>query len=257
MGFNSSGIVKMGYDKVYWDKKEVVDNYNYSSKSDRDKEVFENRYFLKQTLPYITEYDSVLDVGCACGGFCGVLSKYFKRVDYWGIDISSSMIQEAILNYPLGIFRVGDVCRIPYKNSFDKVLCNDVLIHVGDWRKGLKELIRVSHDKLIIGARFKLEEKTIVNLSTSYELLENGERAYYNIFNIREFVSEIRKITQADILLNGYYMPLDKSVYYPYDRWCISGVMVLDFLNLNNRLSLNIRSKARAKLRILKRKFLG
>ena len=45
----------------------------------------------------------------------------------------------------------ADAQKIPFKsNSFDFVLCSEVLEHVPDWEEALKELKRISRKKIMI-----------------------------------------------------------------------------------------------------------
>ncbi|MFH8093007.1 MAG: class I SAM-dependent methyltransferase [Candidatus Aenigmatarchaeota archaeon] len=85
----------------------------------------------------------VLDVGCGSGRFIRLLSSLVKEIH--GIDISEEALKIAknmkIKNASL---KKGSALKIPYGNNFfDKVICIDVIEHIRDDEKVLKEIKRV------------------------------------------------------------------------------------------------------------------
>lgn len=43
---------------------------------------------------------NILEIGCACGDFLGILNKDFPHHEFTGLDINKSLIEEASLRYP-------------------------------------------------------------------------------------------------------------------------------------------------------------
>jgi len=69
----------------------------------------------------VKEGEVVLDLGCGYGRVAVPLSEY---TDVYGLDISPKMIQAARQANSKAQFEVGDMCALPYPDSFfDKVLC--------------------------------------------------------------------------------------------------------------------------------------
>lgn len=70
---------------------------------------------------------SLLDVGCGYGG----LLKYAKEnqiaIEYTGIDVVESMIDNARSNHPDAVFLLGDVLEVEFGGLFDYVVCNGIL----------------------------------------------------------------------------------------------------------------------------------
>ncbi len=87
--------------------------------------------------------DSLLNIGCSDGIFERRLQKKFKRLV--GMDINPADIGAAKMNAPKNAeFTVADAQNLPFKNSeFDVALCSEVLEHVGDDLRALKEMHRV------------------------------------------------------------------------------------------------------------------
>lgn len=85
--------------------------------------------------------EKVLDVGCGLGYFLLLLAE--KGVECHGIDISQDSIQYVHDHITKNV-KTGSCFAIPYPdNTFDKVLFCEVIEHVEDDTKALKEIRRV------------------------------------------------------------------------------------------------------------------
>ncbi len=95
--------------------------------------------------------DSILDVGCGEGFTLNRLreQKIGKKLE--GIEYLKTAIELGKKMYPDIKIKQGNIYNLPYAdNSFDLVLCTEVLEHLEDPEKGLKELVRVAKKYLII-----------------------------------------------------------------------------------------------------------
>jgi len=80
----------------------------------------------------------VLDVGCAYGFFIRHLAPQF---DCYGMDVSSHAIEEAERIVRSGSVRVGDVSvEIPFDLEFDAITAFDVIEHVSDYGKAMRNI---------------------------------------------------------------------------------------------------------------------
>lgn len=100
---------------------------------------------LKTVLSLIETYPtSVLDVGCASGWFLSEIAKRYPKARYVGIDKYKKAINYGEKRYkPLKLLH-SDAHRLPFReNSFDLVICTEVLEHVTNPRQVLREIKRV------------------------------------------------------------------------------------------------------------------
>ncbi|MDO8658000.1 MAG: class I SAM-dependent methyltransferase [Candidatus Levybacteria bacterium] len=100
---------------------------------------------LKEVKMKITSApENMLDVGCASGWLLHQLSKEFPRTKCYGIDIYKKAIDYGKGIYPSIKFKASDAHKIPYENNtFDLVICTEVLEHTEDPKMVLFEIKRV------------------------------------------------------------------------------------------------------------------
>jgi len=113
-----------------------------------EKNIFQ-RFWHSNKLKAVVEFTPnspkrILDVGCASGWFVSELSKRFAKARCYGIDIYDKGIKFAERTYPKIEFKVADAHKIPYKkNTFDLVVCTEVLEHLDDPKSAILEIKRV------------------------------------------------------------------------------------------------------------------
>jgi 2-polyprenyl-3-methyl-5-hydroxy-6-metoxy-1,4-benzoquinol methylase len=92
-----------------------------------------------------TGAERILDAGCGEGFVVSYLLQGDDRLAITGIDCSPQAIEMARQMVPGVLFDVGDLREMPYGgDSFDLVMCLEVLEHLPDPHRGLRELRRVT-----------------------------------------------------------------------------------------------------------------
>lgn len=87
---------------------------------------------------------TILDVGCASGWFVYQISKQFPEASCYGVDIYKNGIIYGRKKYPRLKLKMGNAEKLFYKsNFFDVVICTEVLEHVENPEKVLREIKRV------------------------------------------------------------------------------------------------------------------
>src|ERR1035437_3886429 len=95
--------------------------------------------------------DSILDVGCGEGFTLNRLKEKGIGKKLEGIEYLPAAIDLGKKTYPDIKITQGTIYELPYKdNSFDLVLCTEVLEHLDKPQDALKELVRVSKRYLVI-----------------------------------------------------------------------------------------------------------
>ena len=95
--------------------------------------------------------ETVLDVGCGEGFTLARLKKEKIGKLYEGIEYDESAIELGIKLYPSLRITKGDIYNLSYKsNSFDLVVCTEVLEHLENPKKAYRELIRVSRKYVLL-----------------------------------------------------------------------------------------------------------
>lgn len=140
-----------------WSAKEISDfvdeNRNTFSKLYKGE-----KYLLKK---YISNNQSILDIGCAQGNLFSILKKKHKKLEYIGIDTNLEMIKLAKKKFPDGKFY--NYKNLKYSNYFKKKF--DIVIIFGtlhvnsNWKKMLLEAYKVSSKYVLFDLRLKISNK--------------------------------------------------------------------------------------------------
>ena len=115
-----------------WGLDRVVDYYK-NGRNTPQKLYQSERHFI---LPQLRENISILDIGCAAGGFASTIQHVISNFEYTGLDVSDAMIKEAKKNHPQHQFHVIEEANFsPLKNKkFDLVICLGILHLHTAWR---------------------------------------------------------------------------------------------------------------------------
>ncbi|HVZ12510.1 MAG TPA: class I SAM-dependent methyltransferase [Patescibacteria group bacterium] len=124
---------------------ETTNYTKHSSKNPIQRLLIDNFYRqLFKTLKPVRPV-KILDVGCGEGITIVRLSRAKIGKSYEGVDNSEDAIKIGKKQYPNINIKIGDIYKLPYKdNSFDLLICTEVLEHLEDPAAAVKELRRVT-----------------------------------------------------------------------------------------------------------------
>jgi SAM-dependent methyltransferase len=136
--------------------------------------------------------DRILDMGCGTGRHVGEASR-IKRVKAVGSDISFDDVVQARKRVQdlqdwgehgggISVFLVSDITRLPFADDFfDLVICSEVLEHIPDQHRAVRELTRVLKPggNLVVSVPRYLPERICWALSESYHQASNGHIRIY------------------------------------------------------------------------------
>ena len=178
-------------------------------------------FFLKDQLQ---EGMSILDIGCAQGGFAGMIAEHLELFTYTGVDISEEMISKARAKYSEHTFHIvkeNDYSKI--KGIYDVSIILGILHLHESWRDTIQVAWNHTKSSLILDLR-EICEETIEDKNKSYFTMDiNGsnkdysEVLPYNLINSGEALKIIKSIcTGAEkISFYGYSQDPAKTAVTP------------------------------------------
>ena len=87
---------------------------------------------------------SFCDAGCGNGIYLKYMANKYPETKLYGFDFSQTIVQIAKNNAAAAEIKTGNLEAAPYKNeTFDIILCTQVIEHLLDDKKGLAELCRM------------------------------------------------------------------------------------------------------------------
>lgn len=131
-----------------------VSTYNFQKHTSKNpiQQLLLNN-FNRNVLKFIRNIncESILDVGCGEGFTMSQLKTENSKLKIVGVDSLDESVKIAKEIHPYLDIRKGDIYKLDFKdNSFDLVLCTEVLEHLTDPKKALSELKRVTKRYLIL-----------------------------------------------------------------------------------------------------------
>ncbi len=210
-----------------WSTENAV--HFYSSRRNSVEELYTSeKYFLTQVLE--PEF-SILDLGCAAGGFYRVFKSFEPTISYTGVDISHVMIRKAQLQFPGIPFHVTEGSTLPFQDhSFDLVYCSGALHLSEDWREILREGWRVTKKYFIFNIRMTETIPTLENIQVSYEKIAFNNNwdgvsvVPYIIVNVNDFMNVLASLDPVPVVqrVYGYYHPVSAMTVSPERQVCMT-----------------------------------
>lgn len=137
---------------------------------------------------------TILDAGCGEGFTMDKLSKNGIGEKIEGIEYSKGVINLGKKLFPNLTFKDGSIYDMPYKgNSFDLVVCTEVLEHLEQPARALQEMLRVSKKYLIVSVPNEplfmlgnfLRGKNLARLGN-----DTGHINHWNIFSLKKYLTQ-------------------------------------------------------------------
>lgn len=130
----------------------TTDNFKkHTNKNPLQKLLIDNFFSNLLTVVKDLKTNSILDVGCGEGFTLSRLKEKGIGKKLKGLEYSKEAIELGRKTHPDIEIIQGSIYKLPYKNnSFDLVLCTEVLEHLDDPKKALKELARTSRKYLLL-----------------------------------------------------------------------------------------------------------
>lgn len=178
--------------------------------------------------------DTVLDVGCGCGGLGLALRERFGVSQYQGVDINSAAAEVARQMNPKAQVLTGDVLQLTAGalagRAYDVVFSLSCI----DWNVQFGEMLTVVWSHVKPGghlmATFRLTDgQGCADFGRSYQYMNGdgrmeGERAAYVVSNAADLWSQFAALGADRLLAKGYWGKPSATAVTPYDRLCFVAV---------------------------------
>ena len=132
---------------------------------------------------------TLLEIGCSSGYYSEVLQYAFPDIQYLGVDFSRDFILFGKQKFPDLALEVGDTTDLCFEDQqFEIVVSGSVLLHVYEWKLGVRETCRVASNILIIHRTPVSSQETQLFVKTAY-----GVTMIEWTFNKQELLNEVRQ----------------------------------------------------------------
>jgi ubiquinone/menaquinone biosynthesis C-methylase UbiE len=123
----------------------------YTSTNKISVKIVENFYKKIHHIIQDLEFDSVIDLGCGEGHLLKSLSNLVDHKKSAAIEIDPDEVKDAVINLPNCDVRQASIYNIPFHdNSFELVICTEVLEHLDNPTLALNEISRVSSKYILL-----------------------------------------------------------------------------------------------------------
>jgi|GEM_PF-3143147 len=187
--------------KFYDDFAPQYDQNRYQSPEQSLIDQAAQKIFLKLTERTCFAGLKILDVGCGTGRLAKLFSE--RGADVLGIDPSETMLSTARKKVPGALFQKGNVLNLKFYETFDMVVCSQVLTHLHQYQKPLQEMKKAlkQNGAIIIDIRNSISLKNLFALLRQKlvkSAIENDYKPHFtNIFTIKRLCKKIGlRVTQ-------------------------------------------------------------
>jgi ubiquinone/menaquinone biosynthesis C-methylase UbiE len=145
---------------------------------------------------YASNPKSIIDIGCGFGLFVRLLKYRYPTSNIVGLDLRdyTHLTYARKISKNKCTFIQGDVEQLPIKsNKFDVIIITDVLEHVSNTTRSLKELRRILTKNGLLLILVPTESILLkLGRSISYHKLDSDYHWTHDIKNIKQFENELK-----------------------------------------------------------------
>ena len=210
--------------KKSWAIEDVV-RY-FSCNRNKEADLYDSeKYFLDK---FMKPGMSVLDFGCAAGGFLNVLSRTYgiDENDYHGVDVTPEMIAVARQKFPIANFHTSLEPMLEQSFSYDFVYSFGVLHMTLNWMRNIEKLYRLTRKYFVFDLRVIKDGPTIQDINRSYQTLKYFEgqktagRVPYVVLSDHEARTALNSIMARgdELFVYGYENSVSETVTSPYTK---------------------------------------
>jgi len=146
--------------------------------------------------------DSVFDAGCGQPGFLNLIKNDYRIA---GIEVNKQRVDYCNRILGQNCVRLDNLDkRLDFKdNSFDTVVCLEVLEHLEDPESALKELIRISRKRVIVTVPFDEKIQYVLCLHCAIYTPYSGHLQSFNKENIAGIIPDDARMVKVELICNS------------------------------------------------------
>ena len=180
--------------------------------------------------------DTILDIGCGCGGLGLALKERFGVHGYTGVEINPGAAQAARQMNPDAHILEGDILALSAQVLANKQF--DVVFSLScvDWNVRYADMLAAAWQHVRPGgyfvATFRLtSEEGCNDMASSYQYINydgvrEGECASYVVLNAASLLEELLAFDPARIDAFGYWGPPSTTAVTPYTKLCFAAFAI-------------------------------
>jgi len=186
----------------------------------------------KRFLPWLAAKSaSVLDTGCAAGGFKNIWRHYNQHIEYSGVDISFTLLKSARANHLDCVFLQGDVkVGLPLRDRSASVVAALGWLHwEPDYDHAIEELWRITDRHLFFDVRLSNNDagNSIGNQKLALASPWDGQTIVpYITVAWNSFVPLMLDLRPAAILGYGYWGKPAETTIGVDDQVCFAAFVI-------------------------------
>ncbi len=150
------------------------------------------RFVVDMVTP--AEPGSILDAGCGEGYFTSAIKAACPSADVVGVDASDGAVRYATERFGDSVsFRVGNIFALPFADdSFDVVLCSEVLEHLDNPAAAFSELRRIARRRVVLTVPLEPYFKFFNDIARALGISEDpGHVQFWSHAGFKDFVSSL------------------------------------------------------------------
>jgi SAM-dependent methyltransferase len=188
-----------------WSQAPVIQYYT-DHRSSYDDLYDSERHFLTES--FLSNIQSVIDVGCAAGGFFDIFRGFNPGIQYIGIDVSSQMLEVArtrFSNSTAQFLQYDGESALPASGPCDLAFCSGLLHLIPHWQKLAAQLVAISKGYVLVDFRVTPGATRVGKLWLEENSRREGGALTYHVINAAMLRNFIRRLApQAHIECYGY-----------------------------------------------------
>ncbi|TGK14551.1 class I SAM-dependent methyltransferase [Leptospira stimsonii] len=208
----------------YFDKNRITWSQFYESE----------RVIISQINPNSSQ--SILDIGCGCGGLGLALRDQFGINQYTGVEINEAAAKTGRGMNPNANIYCGDILDLTKMELSGKQFDIVFSLSCVDWNVQYLDMLLSAWKHVRPGgyfiSTFRLTDKEgCIDMDKSYQFInyegiKKGELASYVVLNAKELMEQIETFNPLKINAYGYWGAPSSTAVTPYKRLCFAAFSI-------------------------------